>query len=260
MTEMQWTGIIDTHAHYDDDAFDEDREQLLGSMQEAGVSLIVNAAASLSSTETTAALVKQYPFIYGTAGVHPDEVGELNEETFAWLRQMAQKDKIVAIGEIGLDYYWDKEEHQAQKYWFQRQLEMARELDLPVVVHSREAAQDTLDMIKEHAKGLTCDIHCFSYGVEMAREYLNLGHYLGIGGVLTFKNSRKLKEVVEYMPLDRMLLETDCPYLAPVPYRGKRNSSLYLPHVVETIAQIKGVSEETVIRTTYENAKKFYRL
>ena len=260
MTEMQWTGIIDTHAHYDDDAFDEDREQLLGSMQEAGVSLIVNAAASLSSTKTTAALVKQYPFIYGTAGVHPDEVGELNEETFAWLRQMAQKDKIVAIGEIGLDYYWDKEEHQAQKYWFQRQLEMARELDLPVVVHSREAAQDTLDMIKEHAKGLTCDIHCFSYGVEMAREYLNLGHYLGIGGVLTFKNSRKLKEVVEYMPLDRMLLETDCPYLAPVPYRGKRNSSLYLPHVVETIAQIKGVSEETVIRTTYENAKKFYRL
>ncbi|MBP3700352.1 MAG: TatD family hydrolase [Lachnospiraceae bacterium] len=254
------TGIFDTHAHYDDEAFDSDRDQLLADMREAGVTMIVNAAASLKSTASTGRLVVQYPHMYGTAGVHPDEVGELNEETFTWLKAAAKKDKIVAIGEIGLDYYWDKEQHDAQKYWFIRQLGLARELGLPVVVHSREAAQDTLDIVREHASDLVCDIHCFSYGVEMAREYLNRGHYLGVGGVVTFKNGRKLKEVVEYMPLDRLLLETDCPYLAPVPYRGKRNSSLYLPHVVDAIAEIKGVSREKVIETSYQNAKRFYRL
>jgi len=260
MTEINMTGIIDTHAHYDDEAFDEDRDTLLREMKDAGVTAIVNAAASLKSTASTGRLVEQYPFVYGMAGVHPDEVGELNEETFSWLKKAAQKDKIIAIGEIGLDYYWDKEQHDQQKYWFVRQLQLARELGLPVVVHSREAAQDTLDIVKEYASDLICDIHCFSYGVEMAREYLNRGHYLGVGGVVTFKNGRKLKEVVEYMPLDRLLLETDCPYLAPVPYRGKRNSSLYLPHVVDAIAQIKGVSPEKVVEVTCDNAKRFYRL
>lgn len=254
------TGIFDTHAHYDDEAFDNDREALLASMKDYGVVTIVNAAASLASTKTTALLTERYPFLYGTAGVHPDEVGELNEETFAWLRQAAQKEKIVAIGEIGLDYYWDKEQHEDQKRWFIRQLQLARELSLPVVVHSREAAQDTLDIVRQEAADLICDIHCFSYGVEMAREYLNLGHYLGVGGVLTFKNGRKLKEVVEYMPMDRLLLETDCPYLAPVPYRGKRNASIYLPYVVEAIAGIKGISAEKVIETTCENAMRFYRI
>ena len=166
----------------------------------------------------------------------------------------------MAVGEIGLDYYWDKEQHEKQKYWFVRQLQLARELSLPVVVHSREAAQDTLAIIKSEAADLCCDIHCFSYGVEMAREYLNRGHYLGVGGVLTFKNARKLREVVEYMPLDRLLLETDCPYLAPVPNRGKRNSSRNLPFVVEAVAALKGISEEEVIQVTYENAMRFYRL
>lgn len=254
------TGIFDTHAHYDDSAFDRDRDELLGSMEEAGVVRIVNAAASLASVETTASLTERYSFIYGTAGVHPDEVGELNEETFAWLGQAAKRNKIVAIGEIGLDYYWDKEQHEEQKHWFVRQLELARKLRKPVVVHSREAARDTLEIIKSEAKDLCCDIHCFSYGVELAREYLNRGHYLGIGGVVTFKNARKLKEVVEYMPLNRLLLETDCPYLAPVPNRGKRNSSLNLPYVVQVIAQLKGVSEEKVIETTCENAMRFYQM
>lgn len=260
MKGTDMTGIFDTHAHYDDAAFDADREALLGGMAEAGVVKIVNAAASLSSTETTAKLAEKYPFLYATAGVHPDEVGELNEEAFTRLSQAAAGDKVVAIGEIGLDYYWDKEQHEEQKRWFIRQLGLARELGLPVVVHSREAAQDTLDIIKSEAQDLCCDIHCFSYGVELAREYLNRGHYLGIGGVVTFKNARKLKEVAAYMPLDRMLLETDCPYLAPVPHRGKRNSSLNLPYVVETIAAIKGVSAERVIEATYENAMRFYRL
>lgn len=254
------TGIFDTHAHYDDAAFDEDREELLAGMAGAGVVKIVNAAASLSSVGTTARLAGKYPFLYGTAGVHPDEVGELNEETFAWLSQAAGGDKIVAVGEIGLDYYWDKEGHEDQKRWFVRQLDLARQLGLPVVVHSREAAQDTLDIIKREAGDLCCDIHCFSYGVELAREYLSRGHYLGIGGVVTFKNARKLKEVVEYMPLDRILLETDCPYLAPVPHRGKRNSSKNLPYVAEAIASIKGISAERVVEATYENAMRFYRL
>ena len=254
------TGIFDTHAHYDDVAFDKDRDTLLDSMAGAGVSRIVNAAASLSSTETTARLAARCPFVYGTAGVHPDEVGELNEETFAWLSRAAGGPKIVAIGEIGLDYYWDKEGHEEQKRWFVRQLELARTLDLPVVVHSREAAQDTLDIIKNEAQGLCCDIHCFSYGVELARAYLEQGHYLGVGGVVTFKNAKKLKEVVAYMPLDRLLLETDCPYLAPVPHRGQRNDSRYLTFVAEGIAAIKGISPKRVVEQTYENAMRFYRL
>ena len=254
------TGIFDTHAHYDDPAFDSDRDRLLSGMEAAGIVKIVNVAASLASTESTARLTKQYPFVYGTAGVHPDETGELNDENFAWLKEAAGKKKIVAVGETGLDYYWDKERHEKQKYWFVRQLQLARELSLPVVVHSREAAQDTMDIIKSEAADLCCDIHCFSYGVELAREYLNRGHYLGIGGVLTFKNARRLREVVEYMPLDRLLLETDCPYLAPEPNRGKRNSSRNLPFVVRAVAALKGVEEEEVIRITYENAMRFYRL
>lgn len=254
------TGIFDTHAHYDDPAFDSDRDRLLSGMEAAGIVKIVNVAASLASTESTARLTKQYLFVYGTAGVHPDETGELNDENFAWLKEAAGKKKIVAVGETGLDYYWDKERHEKQKYWFVRQLQLARELSLPVVVHSREAAQDTMDIIKSEAADLCCDIHCFSYGVELAREYLNRGHYLGIGGVLTFKNARRLREVVEYMPLDRLLLETDCPYLAPEPNRGKRNSSRNLPFVVRAVAALKGVEEEEVIRITYENAMRFYRL
>lgn len=266
-------GIFDTHAHYDDEAFDADRDELLGSMEENGVVRIVNAGASLAATRNTLALTEKYPFVYGAAGVHPDEIDELNEESFAELAELARKQKMAAIGEIGLDYYVppfirDNPEQAAdyknaaqkekQQKWFIRQLDLARQLGKPVVIHSREAAQDTLDIVKREAADLCCDIHCFSYGVELAREYLERGHYLGIGGVVTFKNSRKMKEVVAYMPLDRILLETDCPYLAPAPNRGRRNSSLNLPYVVSAIAQIKGVSEETVIETTCENAMHFY--
>ena len=253
-------GIFDTHAHYDDEAFDGDREELLAGMEAAGIRRIVNVSSSLATTQSTAQLAARYPFVYGTVGVHPDEVGELNEETFAWLGEAARGQKIAAIGEIGLDYHWDVEERQVQKYWFIRQLELARELNQPVVIHSRDAAQDTLEIIKEQAAGLTCDLHCFSYGVELAREYLNRGHYLGIGGVLTFKNARKLKEVAFYAPLDRILLETDCPYLSPEPNRGKRNSSLNLPFVVGELARLKGVSEERIIEATWENALRFYRM
>ena len=185
----------------------------------------------------------------------------MTDADLAWIRDHAAHEKIVAIGEIGLDYYWDNVERDVQKQWFLKQLDVAKETGLPVVIHSREAAQDTLEIIKSEHNGTTGGvIHCFSYGVEMAREYLNMGYYIGVGGVLTFKNGKKLKEVVEYAPMDRLVLETDSPYLAPVPYRGKRNSSLYLPHVVEAMAEIKGMTPEEVIRATTENAKRLYRL
>ncbi len=255
------TMIFDTHAHYDDEAFDEDREAILNSLVENGIGAVVNIGASIQSTKNTLELIKRYPFVYGAVGVHPNETGELNDHLMDWLKHVAGEEKVVAIGEIGLDYYWNEPEPEVQKHWFVRQLALAREVNLPVVVHSRDAAKDTLDIIKaERAGELGGVIHCFSYSLEMAREYLNLGFYLGIGGVLTFNNARKLKEVVEYMPLDRIVLETDCPYLSPVPNRGKRNSSLNLPYVVEAVSQIKGVAPEEVIAVTEQNARKMYRL
>lgn len=253
--------IFDTHAHYDDEAFNPDRHALLESLAAHQIGTVVNIAASIQSTKNTLALTKQYPFLYGTVGVHPSETAELNDHLLDWLRHVSGEDKIVAIGEIGLDYYWKEPDPEIQKRWFVRQLALAREVELPVVIHSRDAAKDTLDLMKaEQAGDLGGVIHCFSYGVEMAREYLNMGFCLGIGGVLTFGNARKLKEVVAYMPLDRMVLETDCPYLAPVPFRGKRNSSLNLPYVVEAISQIKGISAQEVIAITEQNARKMYRL
>ena len=253
--------IFDTHAHYDDEDFDADRYELLESMKEHGVGTIVNIGASMRSCKTTLALAEKYPFVYGALGVHPSDCGTMTEEDIQWIKANAANEKIVAIGEIGLDYYWDNVERDVQKKWFVCQLEIAKETGLPVIIHSRDAAQDTLEIMKAEHKDTTGGvIHCFSYGVEMAREYLNMDYFIGVGGVLTFKNGKKLKEVVEYAPMDKLVLETDCPYLAPVPYRGKRNSSLYLTHVVEEMAAIKGMSVEDVIRVTAENAKRLYRL
>ena len=253
--------IFDTHAHYDDEQFDEDRDELLAYMQACGVEAVTNIGASLATSQNTIELTKKYPFVYGAIGVHPNEVDELNEDGIAWLKENSALPKIVAVGEIGLDYYWDEPGREVQKKWFLRQLELAREVKFPVVIHSRDAAKDTLDIMKSfHAENLGGVIHCFSYTKEMAREYLNMGFYLGIGGVVTFKNAKKLKEVVEYMPMEQMVLETDCPYLSPVPNRGKRNSSLNLPYVVEEVARLKGISADEVIRITNRNAKTMYRL
>jgi len=257
-----WNGgymIFDTHAHYDDEQFNEDRVELLNSMEEQGVGTIVNVSAAYNSCRKVIALAKEYPFVYAAVGIHPDEVGSLNEETFAQMKELFKEEKVVAVGEIGLDYYWDNEPREVQKKWFIRQLELARELDLPVLIHSREAAADTMEIMKEHAKGLSGVIHCFSYSPEQAKEYVKMGFYLGIGGVVTFKNAKKLKEVVQEIPLESLVLETDSPYLAPVPNRGKRNSSLNLVYVAEEIAGLKGISYEEVVRQTTENAKKLYR-
>ena len=252
--------IFESHAHYDDQTFDVDREELLKKMPEWGIGRIVNVSASLSGVESTWKLTQQYPFIYGTVGIHPDEVADLDEEKFSWLRIQCTRDKIVAVGEIGLDYYWDKASHETQKYWFIRQLALARELKLPVIIHSREAARDTMDILKEYGEGLGGVIHCFSYAPEMAREYVKMGYYIGVGGVVTFKNAKKLKETVQQIPLERILLETDCPYLAPVPFRGKRNNSQYLVYVAEAVGALKGVSAQEVIEVTDKNARKMYDL
>lgn len=251
--------IFETHAHYDDEAFDEDRETLLSSMQEQGIGRVINVSANLESLARTDKLMETYPYVYGAFGLHPDEVGDLNEAVMEQMRVLCRKKKAVAVGEIGLDYYWDKESHEQQIYWFRRQLNLAREEKLPVIIHSRDAAADTLRVMQEEkSEEIGGVIHCFSYSREMAEAYLAMGFYLGIGGVVTFKNARKIREVVEAAPMERLLLETDSPYLAPVPYRGKRNSSLYLPYVVEKIAEIKGISKEEVISVTEKNAERLF--
>lgn len=252
--------IIDTHAHYDDEQFDQDRDELLRSMEAGGIGLIINAGSTVTSWDKIVKLTEEYSFIYGALGVHPDEVGELDEERFARLEDLLDLDKIVAVGEIGLDYYWDKENHDTQKMWFIRQLELARKKDMPVIIHSREAAADTLAIMKQHAMGMKAVIHCYSYSAEMAREYVKMGYYIGVGGVVTFKNAKKLKQVVEEIPLESIVLETDCPYLAPVPYRGKRNCSLYLPYVAERIAELKGITVEQVKHQTEKNSRELYCL
>ena len=255
--------IFESHAHYDDEAFEQDREELLASMQARGIGAVINVSASAEGIERTVELTQRYPFIWGAVGVHPDEVGTMDSGTLERMRELCGEEKIVAVGEIGLDYYWDKENHSVQKEWFCRQMEVAREEKLPFIIHSRDAAKDTLDLMKELRAGEMSGgvIHCFSYSRELAREYLNMGLYIGIGGVVTFKNGKKLKEVTEYTPLDRILLETDSPYLAPVPNRGKRNTSWNLPYVAEEIARIKGISTEEVIKVTRENARKlFYKV
>ncbi len=253
--------IFDTHAHYDDEAFDTDREAILEELAKQEIEYVVDVSSDIDSVDKVIALATQYPFIYASVGIHPSETKDLNDERLLWLKEKALHPKTVAIGEIGLDYYWDTPERLIQKKWFERQIDLAREVRLPLIIHSRDAANDTFGIMKEmRAEELGAIIHCFGYGTEQARQYLNLGYYLGIGGVVTFTNGRKLKEVVEYAPLEQLVLETDCPYLAPVPNRGKRNSSLNLPYVIKEIAKIKQTDYDTVLRITSENAKRFYRI
>ncbi len=253
--------IFDSHAHYDDEVFEEDRETLLKGMKESGVGAIVNVGASLRGLRDSVALSEKYPFVYAAVGLHPDHAEELSDEVLEEMRNYAKRERTVAIGEIGLDYYWDRHPRELQKEQFIKQLQLAKEADLPVIIHSREAAQDTFEIMKAIHGGTTGGvIHCYSGSREMARDYLNMGYYLGVGGVVTFKNARVLKEVVEYAPLDRILVETDCPYLAPAPFRGKRNSSLLIPYILEMIAEIKGITREEAEQATWENACRMYRI
>ena len=253
--------IFETHAHYDDEKFDGDREELIAELREAGISHVINVGASIESTKTTLELVKKHDFMYAAVGVHPSDVDGLNEETFAWLAEQTRLDKTVAVGEIGLDYYWDKEPEvqKNQRIWFQKQMELARKADLPVIIHSRDAAEDTMRIMKEvHAEEIPGVIHCYSYSPEMAKEFVKMGYYIGVGGVVTFKNAKKLVQTVQEIPIERILLETDCPYMAPEPHRGTRNSSLNLPYVAAKIAELKGISAEEVISITEQNAYRLF--
>ena len=233
---------------YDDKAFDEDRHELLNTLKEHGIEAVVNVCASVRSLDATTALMEKYPNVYGTIGIHPDEIGDITPEVWEKMKTLCDLEKVVDM-------------HKMQSQWFENQMNLAREKNLPIVIHSRDAAADTLDVVKANKAGeIGGIVHCFSYGKELAREYLDMGFYLGIGGVVTFNNGRKLKEVVEYAPLDRLVLETDSPYLSPVPFRGKRNSSRNIPYIAQAISDIKGISLEKVIEATNFNAKKVYKL
>ena len=253
--------IFDTHAHYDDDAFDEDREELIKAILESDIKRIVNVGANLKTSQNSIDLANKYDLFYAAVGVHPDDCNEVDDAGIDKLREMSKEKKVVAIGEIGLDYYWHKDNPDIQKEAFKRQIELAKELSLPIIIHSREAARDTMDILAETNAGVNSGVvHCFSYSPEIALEAIRLGFYVGVGGVVTFKNAKKLKETVERIPLEKIVLETDCPYLAPVPFRVKRNSSLYLEYVVEEIAMLKQTDPETVKEITYKNALDMYKL
>ena len=252
--------IFETHAHYDDEQFDEDRDELLKSFTKNNIEYVINSGASFKGCQDTVELCERYGFMYGSLGIHPENAYELTENVYDYIKeQAAENRKIVAIGEIGLDYYYDDVPKDVQKDVFCRQLDLALELGKPVVIHSREAAADTFEIIKSYAlHGLRGTIHCYSYSSEMAKEYVKLGFMLGIGGVVTFTNAKNIQKVVEEISLDNMVLETDSPYLSPVPFRGKRNSALNIRYVAQKIASIKDVSYDKVLSVTNENAKRLY--
>ena len=253
--------IFETHAHYEDVKFDSDREELLALLPKQNIEYVINVGSNLETTRKSIELAKQYDFIYAAVGVHPSDIAELNESTFEELKEVADYEKTVAIGEIGLDYYWDKDTlvQEKQREWFKCQMLLAKEKNLPVIIHSRDAAEDTMKVMKEvKAEEIPGVIHCYSYSLEMARQFIKMGYYIGIGGVLTFKNAKKLKEVAAEIPLERILLERDCPYMAPEPHRGERNSSLYIPHVIEKLAEIRNITKEEIIAITNENARRLF--
>lgn len=253
--------IFDSHAHYNDSKFNEDRDNVLKDIKEKNVGYIMNVADSMKSLNKVLEIAKKYPFIYASVGVHPEETGELTESDMEILLEYTKLDKVKAIGEIGLDYYWDSVERDVQKKWFARQIAIARQVNLPIIVHDRDAHGDTMDILKsENARDVGGIVHCFSGSVEMARDVLDLGMYIGIGGTVTFKNARKIKEVAEYVPIESIVLETDAPYLAPEPFRGKRNSSDLIKYVIEEISKIKGISAEDVEEITFQNAKRVYKI
>ena len=251
--------IFDTHAHYDSGAFNADRFQILGGMPEKNVGLIVDPGCDLESSRAAVALAEKYDFVYAAVGWHPEDIDKFSKEAFSELKRLAQHPKCVAVGEIGLDYYWDSEHKDEQKELFRRQIELALELNKPAIVHDREAHGDSLEIVRGYPE-LRGVFHCYSGSPEMAAELLKRGWYLGFDGPITYKNARRAIEVLEICPIERIVIETDSPYLTPVPNRGKRNDSSQLCHVIEKIAEVKGMSAGDVERITFENGKKLYGL
>lgn len=253
--------IFESHAHYDDEQFNEDQDQVLLEIKAAGISKLVNVASGVESAIKSVEMAKKYDFVYAAVGVHPHEAIKMHDQDIETLTLLSGHPKVVAIGEIGLDYYYDFSPKEVQKLWFREQLVLAKLVKLPVIIHSRDAAADTFDLIVESGiEKIGGVIHCFAGSKEMAIEYVKRGFYIGVGGVITFKNAKHIKEVVEAIPLESILIETDAPYLAPVPNRGKRNDSRNLPYIIEEIAKIKGVTVEEVIRVTYENGLRLFQM
>ncbi|MGH4052494.1 MAG: TatD family hydrolase [Clostridium sp.] len=252
--------IFDSHAHYDDEAFNEDRENVIMGLNDKGVIGVLNCGSSMDGARMSVELSEKYSFIYAAVGVHPEYADVVNDETIIELRSLARFSKVKAIGEIGLDYYHDENpDREIQKGAFRRQMELARELKLPVVIHDRDAHMDTLDILKEFPEVIGT-IHCFSGSVEFARECLKLGYFIGFTGVITFKNSKKIVDVAKEVPMERILVETDCPYMAPVPNRGKRNESDYIKYIIEKIAEIKGKNIEEIEDSTIFNIKQLLKI
>ena len=251
-----YKNIFDTHAHYDDSRFDEDRDELLSSLCSKGVTNIINCGCDYKSCLTTLELAEKYDFIYAALGVHAHKAEESTEEDFRKIKALYSHKKVVAVGEIGLDYHYDFSPRERQIEVFEKQIVLAKELDLPIIVHDRESHEDTMNLLKKHRpKGV---VHCFSGSVEMAKEVVKLGMYIGLGGAVTFKNARKPIEVAEYLPIDYLLLETDAPYMTPVPFRGQRCDSAHIAYTAEKIAEVKGMDTQELIDKCNENSRRLF--
>jgi len=249
--------LIDSHAHLDDKRYNNDRADVINDIISAGVTNVINIGADMRSSRASVKLADEYDFIYATVGVHPHYADKMNEEKIAELKSLASHKKVLAIGEIGLDYYYDNSDRESQKYWFARQLQLAKELNLPVVIHDRDAHQNCLEILKD--EGISNGVlHCYSGSAEMAKTVIDMGFYISFGGVLTFKNARVAVEALNAVPIERLLIETDCPYLSPEPYRGKRNSSEYMPIIAQKVAEIKGMNAHDVCNITAENTRRLF--
>jgi len=251
--------FFDTHTHLDDEKFDIDRDELISGLKEEDLSLAVNIGADIKSSKASVLLSEKYDFIYAAVGVHPNETKNMTDDDLAVLEELSKHEKVVAIGEIGLDYYYDEPDRPTQKFWFEKQLRLAKKLNLPYIIHDRDAHADTLEIIKKvgYTNGV---MHCFSGSREMAEEVTKMGLFVSIAGQVTFKNAPKVKDVAKAVPLDKLLIETDSPYLTPEPFRGKRNNSSYVKYTAEKIAELRGISTEELAKITLLNGKKFYNI
>jgi len=250
--------LIDSHAHLDDKQYNFDRSEMISDIIAAGVTNVINIGADMRSSRASVKLAMEYDFIYAAVGVHPHYVSKMTNESIAELRTLATQPKVVAIGEVGLDYYRNLSPKSAQQGWFRKQLNLAKELNLPVIIHDRDAHEDTIEILKDEniSNGV---MHCYSGSAEMAKQLVDMGFYISFGGVVTFKNARVALDALRAIPMDRLLIETDCPYLAPEPFRGQRNTSAYMPVIAEKVAEVKGTSYEEVCEATAENTRKLFR-
>ena len=251
--------LIDSHVHLDDRRYDNDRDRIIKALKDDGIELVLNIGADLQTSIASVSLAEKYDNVYAVVGVHPHSAKEVDDSTLEILKSFAPRDKVVAIGEIGLDFHYDNSPRDVQRKWFKKQLELAKEVNLPVVIHSREADQETFDIIKEAQDGnLRGVLHCFSGSPEMAHEYIKLGFYISLAGPVTFNNARVLKEVAKVLPLDKLLIETDSPYLTPTPNRGKRNEPAYVRYVAAEIAELREMSFDDLVEATNRNTKELF--